>query len=174
MSYLLKNKYGKIITNKEVVSRKYENACIWIRNRYLKRMDWRFISHMILYMFQRHSPKSSHPHPLPQCPKDCSIHLCLFCCLTYRDDRGCDGWMVSPTRWTWFEWTPGVVDGQGGLACWDSWGLKESDTTEWLNWYRVIITIFLNSTYICYYTVLVFFFLAYFTLYNRLQFHLPH
>ena len=24
------------------------------------------------------------PHPLPQSPKDCSIHLCLFCCLTYR------------------------------------------------------------------------------------------
>ena len=32
-----------------------------------------------------------------------------------------------------FEWTPGVDDGQGGLACWDSWGLKESDTTEQLN-----------------------------------------
>ena len=32
------------------------------------------------------------------------------------------------------EWTPGVGDGQGGLACCDSWGLKESDTTEWLNW----------------------------------------
>ena len=27
----------------------------------------------------------------------------------------------------------GVGDGQGGLACWDSWGLKESDTTERLN-----------------------------------------
>ena len=33
-----------------------------------------------------------------------------------------------------FEWTPGVGDGQGGLTCCDSWGLKESDTTEWLNW----------------------------------------
>ena len=32
------------------------------------------------------------------------------------------------------EWTPGVGDGQGGLACCDSWGRKESDTTEWLNW----------------------------------------
>ena len=27
---------------------------------------------------------SSHPRPLPQSPKDCSIHLCLFCCLTYK------------------------------------------------------------------------------------------
>ena len=36
-----------------------------------------------------------------------------------------------------FEWTPGVGDGQGGLACCSSWGPKESDTIEhWteLNW----------------------------------------
>ena len=33
-----------------------------------------------------------------------------------------------------FGWIPGVGDGQGGLACWDSWGRKESDTTEQLNW----------------------------------------
>ena len=32
------------------------------------------------------------------------------------------------------EWTLGDGDGQGGLVCCDSWGLKESDTTEWLNW----------------------------------------
>ena len=31
------------------------------------------------------------------------------------------------------EWTPGVGDGQGGLACCDSWGGKESFTTERLN-----------------------------------------
>ena len=60
--------------------------------------------------------------PLPQSPKDCSIHQCLLCCLVNR----------------------------------------------------VIVTIFLNSIYMCFYTVLVFFFLAYFTLYNRLQFHPPH
>ena len=47
-------------------------------------LDWRCISHIIIYMFQCHSPKSSHPCPLPQSPKDCSIHLCLFCCLAYR------------------------------------------------------------------------------------------
>ena len=33
-----------------------------------------------------------------------------------------------------FVWTPGVGDGQGGLACCDSWGHKESDTIEQLNW----------------------------------------
>ena len=31
-------------------------------------LDWRLISYMILYMFQYHSPKSSHPLPLPQSP----------------------------------------------------------------------------------------------------------
>ena len=67
-------------------------------------LDWQLVSYMTLYMFQCHSPKSSHPLPLPQSPKDCSIHLCLFCCLAYR----------------------------------------------------VTVTIFLNSIYMCYYTVLVF------------------
>ena len=75
-------------------------------------IDWHFVSYMIVYMFHCHSPKSSHPLPLPLSPKVCSIHLCLFCCLAYR----------------------------------------------------VIITIFLNSIYMCQYTVLVFFFLAYFIL----------
>ena len=31
-------------------------------------------------------------------------------------------------------WTPGVGDGQGGLACCDLWGRKGSDMTEQLNW----------------------------------------
>ena len=33
-----------------------------------------------------------------------------------------------------FGWIPGAGDGQGGLACCGSWGHKELDTTEWLNW----------------------------------------
>ena len=36
-------------------------------------------------------------------------------------------------------WAPGVGDGQGGLACCDSWGRKESDTTERLNWADLLI-----------------------------------
>ena len=47
-------------------------------------LDRQFVSYMILYMFQCHSSKSSQPLPLPQSPKDCSVHLCLFCCLAYR------------------------------------------------------------------------------------------
>ena len=38
-----------------------------------------------------------------------------------------------------FGWTPGVGDGQGGLACSSSWGCKELDTTEWLNWTEVML-----------------------------------
>ena len=85
-------------------------------------LDRKSISHVIIYMFQCYSLRSSHPRLLPQSPKDSSIYLCLFCCLAYR----------------------------------------------------VIVTIFLNFIYMCYYIVLVFFFLTYFTLYNRLQFHPPH
>ena len=47
------------------------------------------------------------------------------------------------------EWTPGVGDGQGGLACCDSWGRKESDTTEQLNW---LICLTHDSVYmLCYF-----------------------
>ena len=37
------------------------------------------------------------------------------------------------------EWTPGVGDGQGSLAFCDSWGHKELDTTEWLNWIKLCV-----------------------------------
>jgi len=40
------------------------------------------------------------------------------------------------------EWTPEVGDGQGGLACCNSWGRKESDTTEWLNWTELNWTLY--------------------------------
>ena len=50
------------------------------------------------------------------------------------DDRGWEGWMASPIRCTWvwvnsesWWWT-------GRSGCCDSWGRKESDTTERLNW----------------------------------------
>ena len=37
-----------------------------------------------------------------------------------------------------FEWTLGVGDGQEGLACCNSWGLKESDTIEQMKWTELI------------------------------------
>ena len=46
-------------------------------------LHWSFILHMIVYMFQCYSLKSSHPCLLSQSPKVCSLHLCLFCYLAY-------------------------------------------------------------------------------------------
>ena len=37
-----------------------------------------------------------------------------------------------------FGQTPGVGDGQGGLACCGSWAHKESDRTEWLSWTELL------------------------------------
>ena len=38
-------------------------------------LDWQSISYMVIYMFQCYSLKSSHPRPLPQSSKDCSIFI---------------------------------------------------------------------------------------------------
>ena len=66
-------------------------------------LDWRSVSHMIIYMFQCYSLKSSHPRLLPQS----SLHLHLFCCKTnflieiFLPWRGCEdkvnSWMISVT-----------------------------------------------------------------------------
>ena len=50
------------------------------------------------------------------------------------------------------EWAPRVGDGQGGLACWDSWGCKELDTTE-LNWTEMKVMLqlkVLNTWNVCF------------------------
>ena len=56
-----------------------------------------------------------------------------------------------------FGWTPGVGDGQGCLACCDSWGCKESDTTEWLNWtlwyYTIFIFLLFGMVFFYYFSV---------------------
>ena len=54
-----------------------------------------------------------------------------------RRRRGRQNEMVGWHHWHnehGFEWTLGVGDGQGGLVCCSSWGCKELDTTEGLNW----------------------------------------
>ena len=43
-------------------------------------------------------------------------------------------WLNGITDLMDFEQALGVGDGQGNLACCSPWGLKESNTTEWLNW----------------------------------------
>ena len=55
-----------------------------------------------------------------------------------QEDKGmAEDEMVGWYKWLdghGFGWTPGVGDGQEGLAYCGSWGSKESDMTEWLNW----------------------------------------
>ena len=64
-----------------------------------------------------------------------------------RDNRGWDGWMASPTRWTWLQAVPGAGDGQGSLACSSRWGKRvrhdwatELSRTE-ITIYRQILSI---------------------------------
>ena len=61
------------------------------------------------------------------------------------DDRGLDGWMASPTRWTWvwvnsgsWWWTgrPGVLQFMGSLRVGHDWATE-------LNWYCIFVVIFL-------------------------------
>ena len=61
------------------------------------------------------------------------------------DDIGWDGWMHHWLDAHEFGWTLGVGDGQGGLACCNSWGRKELDMTEGLKWTETIS--FLKATY---------------------------
>ena len=57
-----------------------------------------------------------------------------------RDDRGWDGWMASPTRWTWVWISCRSWWWQGSLVCCSPWGRKElrhNWVTE-LNWIKVL------------------------------------
>ena len=46
-------------------------------------LDWRFISHMIIYMFKCHSPKPNHPLPLPQSPKTV-LYICFSFAVSHK------------------------------------------------------------------------------------------
>ena len=59
-------------------------APAWSALLHALNLHWSSILHMIMYMFQCYSFKSSHHLLLPHSPKVCSLHLCLFCCLAYR------------------------------------------------------------------------------------------
>ena len=61
------------------------------------------------------------------------------------DDRGWDGWMASLTLLTWVWVNSWVGDGQGGLACCNSWDHKESDMTERLNWFTRLLILLMVS-----------------------------
>ena len=66
----------------------------------------------------------------------------LLCLFSENRGSGCVSWWFYARKicrayglnGREFEWTLGDGDGQGGLAYCNSWGRKESDTTDWLNW----------------------------------------
>ena len=51
-----------------------------------------------------------------------------------KGTTGWDGWMASLTQWTWVWVNSGNWWWTGRPGVLQSWGCKESDTTEWLNW----------------------------------------
>ena len=56
------------------------------------------------------------------------------------DGRGRDGWMASPTQWTWVWASSGSWWWTWSLAFCSPWVCKESVMTEWLNWLMSIFT----------------------------------
>ena len=82
-------------------------------------LDWWFISHMILYVFQCHSPKSSHPHPLYSIVKQTQSYLRIKTCMSFYQILGylrtrlrSASWGLMLFLWVW---------GSCSLNSWGSW-----------------------------------------------------
>ena len=97
------------------------------------------------------SPEYSLESLMPKLKLQCFGHLIRTDSLEIDPDAGKDWrWEKGTTEdemagWHHrlnghgFGWTPGVGDGQGALGCCSSWGRKESDTTEQLNWTGLVV-----------------------------------
>ena len=64
------------------------------------------------------------------------------------DDRGWDGWMASSTQWTWVWVNSGSWWWTGRPGCCNSWGRKESDMTERLNWTELNCSLQVLNSYL--------------------------
>jgi len=112
---------------------------------------WLSILHMVIYMFQCYSLKTSHPLLPLLCPEVCSSCLCLLCCpacrivstifldyiymLIFDICLSLTSLYMIGSRFLHLNWTDSnAFLFIGGLACYGSWGHKESDMTEQLNW----------------------------------------
>ena len=84
-------------------------------------------SQIIPPMFQCYSLKSSHPRLLPQSLKDCSIHLCLFCCLAYSVIIPVPVQLLSCVR---LFATPWITAHQASLSITNSQNLPKPMSTE--------------------------------------------
>ena len=109
-------------------------------------IDWRFDSYMIVYMFQCHSPKSSHPLPLPLSPHSSTLAWNI----PWTEEPGglqsmgslrvWHDWETSLSLFTFMHWRrkwqptpvflPGESQGRGSLVGCRPWGRTELDTTE--------------------------------------------
>ena len=77
-----------------------------------------------------HGVRVTPQHGLATDFQKCELEMPVLEGTTEDEMAGWHHWLAGRES----EWTPGVADGQGGLACCNSWGHKESDTTECLNW----------------------------------------
>ena len=130
-------------------------------------------------------PSPPYPSGLSQstgleCPALC-IKLALVICFTYGNGPGVLRFMGSQrVRHDWATELNVYVSMVFSQIIPPSPSLSESKSCSLHLWLlscpacRIIGTIFLNSIYMHYYTVFVFLFLTYFTLYNRFQVHPPH
>ena len=86
----------------------------------------------VLFLIAKTQKQPRHPSPSVWIME--TWYICVHKGTTEDEMAGWHHWLDGRES----QWTPGVGDGQGGLACCDSWGRKESDTTEWLIWYIYI------------------------------------
>ena len=90
-------------------------------------LDWRSVSHMLIYMFQSSSLKSSHSHLLPHGPKVCSLHLCLFCAQHFLINQ-----RIQSLQSRWYPLAPGASTHKrwagkaGNLICCSQWNFAQS------------------------------------------------
>ena len=104
---------------------------------YALNLDWQSVSHAIIYMFQCHSLKPSHPRLLPQSAKDYSLHLCLFCCLAYKviitvflNFISVQFSSVELLSRVWLFVTPWTAACQASLSITNSWSPPKPMSTE--------------------------------------------
>ena len=102
-------------------------------------LHWSAISHMVIYMFQCYSLKSSHLCLLLNTLATWCEELKNTLMLGKIKGRRRSGWRDDMVGWHHrpngleFKQTPGDSKGQGSLVCCSPWGHKESDMTEWLS-----------------------------------------
>jgi len=97
-------------------------------------LDWQLVSYMILYIFQCHSRESSHSLPLPQSPKYCSVHQCLFCCLVYSEKAVAPHYSTLAWKIPWME-GPDGLQSMGSLGVGHDWATSLSLFT-FMHWRR--------------------------------------